>query len=170
MIPAEISFPGVLCLPGVLPVLFHREFHPQEKGIDWKQINWKQMCANWVFYLSPWRSVITTVPGRVDSQAGDWVTFLLCASFPQLMELRESLGVLQLSPLCLRSSAPNLQREPFVAGAGYFARTGRGVLLIHTAWSGQHVTVAKCQEDFRGTCCSCHFSWACDLSCDRDTA
>lgn len=71
------------------------------------------------------------------------------------LKLMESLGILPLSPLCLRSSPPSLKRKPFVAGTGYFIRTlvclmNWGVLLlIQTPWSGKPVTVAMRREDFQ---------------------
>lgn len=47
--------------------------------------------------------------------------------FPTVYEadskLMESLRILQLSPLCLRSSPPSLKIKPFLAGTGYFIRT-----------------------------------------------
>lgn len=48
------------------------------------------MYENSACCLPPWRSVTTTVPGGADSQAGHWVTFLPCTSFPQFTELIQS--------------------------------------------------------------------------------
>lgn len=70
-------------------------------------------------------------------------------------KLTQSLGILQLSPLCLRSSPTSLKGKPFLAvevtSSEHLCLLGtrRVVLLIYTPWSGKHVTVAMHQEDFQ---------------------
>lgn len=68
------------------------------------------------------------------------------------LKLMESLGMLQLSPLCLRSSPPSLKGKQFLAGTGYFIRTLVSLMNWKSSFidsSSKHVTVAVCQEDFQ---------------------
>lgn len=109
--------------------------------------------------LPPWRSVTIIVPERVDSQAGHWVTFILCTSFPQFMKLTQSswnhwehCSYL----LCVLGQVLQVSKENHfwlvqVISLEHLGLlwTRRVVLLIHTAWSGNHVTVAMHQEDFQ---------------------
>lgn len=117
------------------------------------------MYENSIYYLPPWRSVTIIVPERADSQAGHWVTFILCTSFPQFRELLQSswnhwecCSYL----LCVLCQVPQVSKENHfwladVISLEYLCLLwmGRVVLLIHTVWSGKHVTVAVHPEDFQ---------------------
>lgn len=156
------------------------------RGLLWREVNWSKTRlkidvwkSGWC--LPCWRSVIIIVPGRVDSQAGHWVTFLLCTSFPQFVELIQSsqnhweycsylLCVLGQVPQVSKGNHFWLVRFISLEHLCLFC-TGRVVLLTHTAWSGKHLMVALCQEDFQKHLLLLPLPRStCDLSCDKETA
>lgn len=61
-------------------------------------------------------------------------------------KLAESLGILQLSPLCLRSSPPGLKRKPFLTSTLYFIRTLVSLLHWQSGFIDSHRMIGQASE------------------------
>ena len=139
--------------------------HYFTRVLSWRVVNWLKTDQ---LKTDVWKLCLFLAPVKVSDNHSAWESRFPCRPlgdvssvrfFPTVSradsQLMESLGILQLSPLCLRSGPPCLKENHFwlvqVISLEHLCLlwTGKVILLIHLAWSGKHVMVAMRQEDFQ---------------------